>query len=68
MSERTLAEQLGSVPGGIDALAEEHKRDLGRAVHDARRRQSAALAKAGDESLRYVPALLRPAIRKAVGL
>lgn len=68
MNERTLAEQLGSLPGGIEALAEEHQRDLSRAVHDARRRQSAALAKAGDESLRYVPALLRPAIRKAVGL
>jgi hypothetical protein len=68
MSERTLAEQVGSLPEGIAALAEEHRRDLGEAVLDARRRQAAALAKAGDESLRYVPALLRPAIRKAVGL
>ncbi|HKS46853.1 MAG TPA: hypothetical protein VJT49_17420 [Amycolatopsis sp.] len=68
MAERTLAEQLGSLPEGIEALAEEHKRNLADAVRDARRRQAAALAGAGDEALRFVPALLRPAIRKAVRL
>jgi hypothetical protein len=68
MSDRTLAGQLGSLPEGIDALAEEDKQDLADALHEARRRQAAVLAKAGDDALRYVPALLRPAIRKAVGL
>jgi hypothetical protein len=68
MSDRTLAGQLGSLPEGIDALAEEDKQDLADALHAARRRQASALAKAGDDALRFVPALLRPAIRKAVGL
>jgi hypothetical protein len=68
MSERTLAEQVGRLPAGIEALAADHQRDLAHAVRDARHRQAAALARAGEESLRHVPALLRPAIRKAVGL
>lgn len=68
MSDRSLAGQLGALPEGVDALPGEHKQDLADALYDARRRQGAALAKAGDEALRYVPALLRPAVRKAVGL
>jgi hypothetical protein len=66
---RTLAEQIGSpLPAGIEALAEQEKQDLADALHDARRSQTAALAKAGEESLRYVPAFLRAAVRKVVGL
>lgn len=68
MSERDLSAQVGPLPAGIEALAEEHKRDLAEAVHEARRRQAAALARIGDEALRHIPALLRPVIRKAVGL
>lgn len=68
MSERTLGEQVGTLPAGIEALAEEHLQDLAEAVRDARHRQASALARVADESLRYIPALLRPVIRKAVGL
>jgi vacuolar-type H+-ATPase subunit H len=69
MAERTLAEQLGgSLPEGIEALEEHERRDLADALRDARRRQAKALAEAGEEGLRYVPALLRGAVRKAVGL
>lgn len=69
MAERTLAEQLGgTLPEGIEALEEHERQDLAHALHDARRRQAKALAKAGEEGLRYVPALLRGAVRKAVGL
>ncbi|NKQ57647.1 hypothetical protein HFP15_32775 [Amycolatopsis sp. K13G38] len=68
MSDRSLAGQLGNLPDGIEALPEEHQQDLADAVREARRRQGAALAKAGNDALRYVPALLRPAVRKAVGL
>ncbi|KAA9165487.1 hypothetical protein FPZ12_005270 [Amycolatopsis acidicola] len=68
MSDRSLAGQLGTLPEGIEELPEEHRQDLADAVRDARRRQASALAKAGNDALRYVPALLRPAIRKAVGL
>ncbi|MEV4148099.1 hypothetical protein AB0J40_30840 [Amycolatopsis sp. NPDC049691] len=69
MAERTLAEQLGgTLPGGIEALEEHERQDLADALRDARRRQAKALAEAGEEGLRYVPALLRGAVRKAVGL
>ena len=68
MSDRSLAGQLGRLPDAIDALPEAHKQDLADALDEARRRQGAALAKAGNDALRYVPALLRPAVRKAVGL
>ncbi len=66
---RTLADLLGDdLPAGIVALPEEHRQDLADALRDARRRQSAALAEAGEAGLRHVPALLRGAVRKAVGL
>jgi len=69
MAERTLAEQLGGpLPEGIEALSEQHKQDLSAALREARHRQSKALAQAGEDSLKYVPALLRGAVRKVVGL
>ncbi|GAA4660346.1 hypothetical protein [Amycolatopsis dongchuanensis] len=68
MDDRTLAAQLGSLPEGVAALPEAHQEDLAEALRAARRRQARALAKAGDEALRFVPALLRPAVRKAMGL
>lgn len=69
MAERTLADQLGgTLPEGIEALGEHERQDLSNALRDARRRQAKALAEAGEEGLRYVPALLRGAVRKAVGL
>lgn len=69
MAARPLAEQLGgAVPAGIEALEPAEREDLAQALHDARKRQSMALAKAGEEGLKYVPALLRGAVRKVVGL
>jgi hypothetical protein len=68
MNDRTLAGQLGGLPEAVAALPDEYQQDLADALHEARRRQAIALAKAANESLRYVPALLRPAVRKAVGL
>lgn len=65
----SLSEQLGGrLPPGIEALSDEQHAVLAGAVRDARRRQAAALAHAGEESLRYVPPLLRGTVRKAVGL
>jgi hypothetical protein len=64
-----LADQLGGpLPEGIAALDDAAKQDLARALDDAQHRQTAALAKAGEEGLRYVPQLLRGAVRKVVGL
>ncbi|UMP01607.1 hypothetical protein [Amycolatopsis sp. EV170708-02-1] len=69
MAERTLTGQLGGpVPAGIEALADHEKQDLSNALRDARHRQAKALAEAGEEGLKYVPALLRGAVRKVVGL
>jgi hypothetical protein len=67
--ERSLAEHLGgALPEGIEALQEHEKQDLADAFREARRRQKAELAVAGEEALKFVPAVLRGAIRKAVGL
>jgi hypothetical protein len=69
MAERTLAEQLGGyLPVGIEALEEHERQDLADALRSARKRQAKALAEAGEEGLKYVPALLRGAVRKVVGL
>ncbi|WP_410659002.1 hypothetical protein [Amycolatopsis sp. lyj-112] len=69
MAERTLSGQLGGpVPAGIETLADDDKQDLSDALRDARHRQAKALAAAGEEGLKYVPALLRGAVRKVVGL
>lgn len=64
-----LAEVLGEAPPeGIRALSDERQQVLADAVRQARRNQAAALAKAGENSLKYVPAPLRGAVRKAAGL
>ncbi|WP_020667861.1 hypothetical protein [Amycolatopsis nigrescens] len=66
---RTLADQLGGEPPeGIKALSEEERQHLSDTLRAARRRQAAALTTAGEEGLKYVPALLRGAVRKVVGL
>jgi hypothetical protein len=66
---RGLADQLGgTLPDGIEALDEAHKQVLAEALRGARRQQAVALSTAAEESLKYVPALLRGAVRKAVGL
>lgn len=66
---KRLAEVLGETPPeDIRALSDERQQILADAVQQARRNQAAALAEAGEESLRYVPGPLRGAVRKAVGL
>lgn len=66
---RTLGEQLGGdPPEGVRALPEDDQQALADLIGDARRAQGTALAKAGEDGLKYVPALLRGAVRKAVGL
>lgn len=55
------------VPSGLAELDSEHLAWLAQAVADARRRQAAEIAAAGDQALKYVPRLLRIAIRKVTG-
>jgi hypothetical protein len=65
----TLTDQLGAPPPqGIARLPADRQQELADALRQARRRQASALASAGEESLKYVPALLRGAVRRAVGL
>jgi hypothetical protein len=67
---RALEEQLGAPPppGIVAALTPAELERLAAVVREARREQRRALARAGEEALRHVPRLLRPAVRKAVGL
>ncbi|OLT44089.1 hypothetical protein BJF85_20455 [Saccharomonospora sp. CUA-673] len=65
---RTLAEQVGPLPDGIETLSDEHKQLLADAVRDARRAQAATLQTAAEDALKHVPFVIRPAVRKAVGL
>lgn len=63
-----LRAQLGgTVPEGLRQLDGEQLQDLADAVKDARRRQAAALAQAGDRALGHIPRLLRGPIRRVVG-
>jgi hypothetical protein len=59
-------ELKGDVSDGLAELESEHLLLLAQAVADARRRQAADIAAAGDQALKYVPRLLRVAIRKVM--
>ncbi|GLZ36840.1 hypothetical protein [Actinokineospora sp. NBRC 105648] len=58
----------GPLPAGVEALDAESARDLAGALRSARRRQGEHLVAATDESLRQLPRLLRPLVRKVIGL
>ena len=61
------AQLRAAPPDGLRRLAEEELADLAEAIHDARARQAAELAAAGDSALSHVPRLLRGPIKKVVG-
>lgn len=63
-----LKAQLGGqVPPALSGVDDDSLAELAAAVADARRRQAAEIAAAGDQALSHVPRLLRVAIRKVVG-
>jgi hypothetical protein len=69
--QRRLAEVLDRPAAELAAFAELAPAELdllADAVVDTGRRQQVALHQAVEESLRYVPALLRGAVKAAVGL
>ncbi|MGH3432149.1 MAG: hypothetical protein ACRDQB_04865 [Thermocrispum sp.] len=70
MAERTpLTERVdGPLPAGVAALSDEHRQLLADAIGAARREQGLELAAAAENSLTYIPRLLRGPVRKAVGL
>ncbi|MPY84008.1 MAG: hypothetical protein GEV00_11950 [Actinophytocola sp.] len=68
-ARRTLGERVtGELPDGIAALGEDDQQYLADALGAAKRSQREELAAAAEDSLRYVPKLLRGPVRKAVGL
>ncbi|WP_026424081.1 hypothetical protein [Actinokineospora inagensis] len=68
MTESTLRAQFrGPLPAAVEALPPEAAADLAAALRDARERQAAHLAAATEDSLRQLPRLLRPLVRRALG-
>jgi hypothetical protein len=65
---QALARQLRDAPPeSLAQLEEAQLTDLADAVRDARRRQAAELAAAGDKAFGHIPRLLRGPIRKFLG-
>ncbi|WP_312880510.1 hypothetical protein [Actinokineospora xionganensis] len=62
------AQFRSELPARVEALDAEALGDLTAALRDARRRQRESLAKAADDSLKQVPRLVRPLVRKVIGL
>jgi hypothetical protein len=65
--EALEAQLRAPAPAGIRGLDDAHLLDLAEAIGEARRRQAAELAAAGDEALSHIPRLLRVPVRKAFG-
>lgn len=55
------------VPDGLRNLSDAELADLASAVADARHRQAAALAQAGERALSHIPRLLRGPVKRIVG-
>jgi hypothetical protein len=63
-----LRAQLGrAAPQALRELSDDELTDLSNAIRAARRRQSKALADAGERALGHIPRLLRGPVRKIVG-
>jgi hypothetical protein len=61
----SLQEELhGPLPAGIRQLTDAQRQDLAEAIVDARRRQAAALAEAGERAFGHIPRLFRGPIRR----
>ncbi|RLK59373.1 hypothetical protein [Actinokineospora cianjurensis] len=62
------AQFRGPLPPSVTALPAADALDLADAMHAARRRQAKHLTDATEDSLRQLPRLLRPLVRRAIGL
>jgi len=61
----SLEDELrGPVPDGLGELTDAQRQDLADAITDARRRQAAALAEAGEQAFGHIPRLLRGPVRR----
>jgi hypothetical protein len=61
------AQLQGPVPGALHDLEDRQLINLADAIREARHRQAAELAAAGDQAFKHIPRLLRVPIRKALG-
>ena len=64
MTDAIEKELATSPPAGVCRLAVEQQDDLARAIRDAKHRQAAALAAAGEQALGLIPRILRGPIRR----
>jgi hypothetical protein len=65
---RVLETELHAAPPrGVSALPARQQEDLASAIADARRRQAAALAEAGENALKLIPRVLRGPVRRMFG-
>jgi hypothetical protein len=63
MTEAIERELAAPPPAGLRELTPEQRDDLAYAIRDAKRRQAAALAAAGEQALGLIPRILRRPIR-----
>ena len=61
------AQLRATPPKALAALSEEELEDLAGALREARHRQAAELAAAGEKAFDHIPRLLRGPIRKVMG-
>ncbi|TLF77502.1 hypothetical protein [Nocardia cyriacigeorgica] len=65
----TLSRTLGAaLPPEFAALGDEQLAELDRMLHAASDRRSQQMREAFDSGLRLIPRLMRPAVKKALGL
>ncbi|GAA2981549.1 hypothetical protein [Actinokineospora diospyrosa] len=62
------AQFRGPLPAAVEALPADAALDLADAMRTARRRQGEHLVSATEDSLAQLPRVLRPLVRKAIGL
>ncbi|NGY04218.1 hypothetical protein [Solimonas terrae] len=68
-SLQDIERELGaSAPPGLGALNASALKQLGAALHGARKAQRAQMAAATESSLQHVPFLLRGAVKKVLGI
>ena len=61
----SLEDELrGPLPDGLRGLTDAQREDLANAINDARRRQAAAFAEAGENAFGHIPRILRGPIRR----
>ncbi len=64
MTDAIERELAASPPSGLGRLTPEQRDDLAQAIRDAKRRQAAALAAAGEQALGLIPRILRGPVRR----